>query len=301
MERRLRRRSTCLLLLGLAVGLSATGALAAIVVSARHSTGLDTQPLSIHAEPASRTVAPGASARYAVRVTRGDSGAIGLSGGTRLRVAGGLPAGAAISFDPQRGLLGRVGSRRATTLTVTTAAGTPAGTYLLRVRAHRPRRGGGTAISLVVSGQTTSDPTAPPTPPGPTALPPVAAPDAFTIAGALLDPLTPGAAEPLDLTLANQESTDLSISSLTVDVAGADGPQTDPGHPCGAADFSVEQFSGPLGFTLPASSSASLSELGFAPEEWPQVSMLNLPVNQDGCKQASLALSFTGTAVEATP
>ena len=46
---------------------------------------------------------------------------------------------------------------------------------------------------------------------------------------------------------------------------------------------------------------ASLSELGFGRSEWPEVSMLNLPTNQDGCKGASLTLAFAGAAMEATP
>jgi hypothetical protein len=225
------------------------------------------------------------------------AGQVGLGGRTTLSVGRELPAGTGTSFT-QRGLASSP-PHLTTTLTVATAADTPPGTYLLHVQARRPHRSGATAISLIVSGHTTSGAVSalPPATPDP----PLTVPDAFTIAGALADPLTPGAAAPLDLTLANQAGTDLSISTLSVQVANVSGPHADASHPCSANDFSVEQFSGPPGFTLPASSASSLSELGFAPAEWPQVSMLNLPANQDGCKQASLTLAFAGTATEEAP
>jgi hypothetical protein len=295
------RRPVRLLVIGLASSLGVTLAVAAVVVSVRHSADAAAQPLSIHAEPSSRTVAPGVSAQFSVRVTRRHSrpNGLGLSGRTSLHVATALPSGAGVSFAPQRGLASRESPHHSTTLTVTTAVNTPPGTYKLRVQAHRPHRSDSTSISLIVSGSGNSVGASPLGSPAST--PQLTTPDAFTIAGVLPHPLTPGAAAPLDLTLVNQESIDLSISGLSVQVASISGPQTDPTHPCSASDFSVEQFSETPGFTLPASSTVSLSELGFTPTEWPEVSMLNLPVNQDGCKQASLSLSFSGTATEATP
>jgi hypothetical protein len=298
--RRFSRRSTCLLVLLFASSLGTAFAVAA-VVSARHSVDPAAQPLSISAEPPSRTVAPGVSAQFAVRVARRESdiNEPGLRGRTGLSVANSesaLPAGADVSFTPQRGLASQRALRQTTTLTVTTAANTPPGTYRLWVQARRPHRSGSTAINLVVSHRVGSGagPKGTPQPQPPP-------PDAFAISGALPESLTPGTAASLDLTLANRESTDLSISSLSVRVASVSGPQSDPAHPCSANDFSVEQFSGPPNFTLAASSTASLSELGFAPTEWPRIAMLNLPVNQDGCKLASLSLSFSGSATEATP
>jgi hypothetical protein len=283
-------RPTRLLVIGLTLSLSATVAIAAIALSARHSADRSGDQLAIHAEPASRTVAPGTSAQFTVRVARRDS-RLGLSGRTGLQV-GALPSGTSASFTTERGLT----SRRATTLTVATAADTPPGTYTLQVRAQRPHRSGSTAVGLVVTdrGSTNPAPAADPSPP-------VTTPDAFTIAGSLPSPLTPGSAVPLDLILTNRESLDLSISSLDVSLASVGGPQSDSSHPCSAGDFLIEQFSGAPGAVLRGSSTASLGELGFAPAEWPQVSMLNLPVNQDGCKQASLSLSFSGSATEVAP
>ena len=286
-------RPTRLLVIGLTLSLSATVALAAIAVSARHSADQSGDPLAIRAEPSIRTVAPGTSTRFTVRVARRDS-RLGLSGRTGLQVAA-LPSGTSASFTTVH----RLTSRRATTLTVTTAADTPPGTYTLQVRAHRPHRSGSTAVGLIVTERGGATPAPAPVSSAPS--PPVTTPDAFTIAGELPNPLTPGSAAPLDLILTNRESTDLAISSLEVQVAEVSGPQSDSTHPCSADDFLIAQFSGAPAAVLPGSSTASLSELGFAPAEWPQVSMLNLPVNQDGCKQASLSLSFSGSATEVAP
>ena len=297
--RRLLRRPVCLVALGLAMSLSAASALAAVILPARQSAD-SARSLTVRVDPSSRTVAPGASARFAVNVSQPLRGPIGLSGLTGLHVGGSsLPAGANATFSPQRGLASPRAARQRTILTVTTAVGTPVGTYSLRIRARRPHRSGSTAVSLTVASPSSSVTPSSPVPPG--AAPPVRAPEAFTIAGALGSPLTPGTGQPLDLTLTNLESIDLSVSSLVVEVANVSAPQSDLSHTCGTGDFSVEQFSGPMGFTLPAMSTVSLGGLGFAASELPEVSMLNLSVNQDGCKAASFSLAFAGTATEVTP
>lgn len=297
--RRIFRRPVCLVVLGLVSSLGAAGALAAVVLPARQATAL-THSLSVRTEPSSRTVLPGASASYVVNVSRPNRGTMGLSGLTGLDVAAsGLPAGAGFSFSPQRGLTSPRALRQRTVLTVATTPGTPPGTYTFRVRAHRPQRSGSAAVSLVVSSPAGAVAPAAAVPPA--AQPAVRAPEAFAIAGTLTAPLVPGSGQPLDLTLTNHESSDLAISSLLVRVADVDAPRSDPGHTCDAGDFAVEQFSGASGFTLPALSTVRLGALGFTASELPQISMLNMPVNQDGCKAASLSLAFAGAATEVTP
>jgi hypothetical protein len=309
--RRLGRRSAWLVVLGLLASLGTTGALAAVIVGRSSSPGTG-RPLSLRITPASRTVTPGGSATYLVKVARDNHGSIGLSGRTQLSVTRrGLPTDATISFGSAP-LGAALAPRARTTLTISTATGMPAGSYEVRVRARRPHRTGFATVELTVAAAAAPLPApGPPGAPGPgpalTESPsegvapgvPVVAPEAFTIAGNLPNLLRPGAGEPLDLTLTNLESTDLSIASLEVEVTGAGGPRIDPVHTCGSEDFSVEQFSGAFGFILPASSSADLGELGIDRADWPTVSMLNRPVNQDGCQGASIALSFTGTATEA--
>jgi hypothetical protein len=119
----------------------------------------------------------------------------------------------------------------------------------------------------------------------------------FTISGSTpAGMLRPGVAVPVDLTLTNPNDSSLQISRLLVTVAIIQAPRSDPSHPCSAADFGVVQFSGPGNVKLAASSSRSLSSLGIPQGQWPQVTMANRPVNQDGCKDASLTLGFTGVA-----
>jgi hypothetical protein len=304
MGRRFGRRPALLLALGLVSSLGVGSALAAVLIN-RSASAQPSRPLVVRVAPASRTISPGATATYTVNVARSDR-PIGLSGRTELAVReGGLPTGADISFASTP--LGAGFARRArTTMTVSTAADTPPGTYRVRLRARRPRRSGTAAVELTVSPPSSAGRPTVETPPSsePSGVPPgspVFAPNAFTIAGDLPDLLTPGSGGPLDLTLTNLESSDLMIASLGVRIAEVSGPQADATHGCNPDDFSIEQFSGAPGFTLPASSSADLSDLGFEPSEWPAISMLDLPVNQDGCKEASLSLSFSGNATEVTP
>jgi hypothetical protein len=309
--RRFGRRSALLVALGLVSSLGAAGALAAISTN-RPAPGRDGN-LAVRVAPASFTVTPGATATYMLRVARDHRRAFGLSGRTSLVVRrAGMPAGSVAYFSTSNTVGASLPPSARTTLTITTAAGTPPGTYDVQLGVRRAHRRGSATVELVVSAPAAIAPGGPgrpadvtPSVPPVPALPPVppvpAPPDAFTIAGALPHLLTPGTGEPLDLTLTNLESTDLTIANLNVRVASVSGPQQSSTHTCDRGDFSVEQFSGTPGFTLPAASSADLGELGFEPSEWPTVSMLDRPVNQDGCKGASLSLSFTGTADEATP
>jgi hypothetical protein len=309
--RRFGRRSALLVALGLVSSLGAAGALAAISTN-RSVPGRD-EDLAVRVAPASITVTPGATATYMLRVARDHRRAFGLSGRTSLVVRrAGMPAGSVAYFSTTSAVGASLPLSARTTLNITTAAGTPQGTYDMWLGVSRAHRRGSATVELVVSAPTAPvpgrpalpaevPPSVPPVPSEPPTPPVPAPPDAFTIAGALPHLLTPGTGEPLDLTLTNLESTDLTIANLNVQVASVSGPQQSSTRTCDPDDFTVEQFSGTPGFTLPAASSADLAELGFAPSEWPTVSMLDRPVNQDGCKGASLSLSFTGTADEATP
>jgi hypothetical protein len=306
--RRFGRRSALLVALGLVSSLGAAGALAAMSTS--RSTPRRDGNLAVRVAPASFTVTPGATATYMLRVVRDHHTVIGLGGRTSLVVRrAGMPAGSVAYFSTSSAVGAGLPPSARTTLTITTAARTPPGTYDVRLGVRRAHRRGSATVELVVSAPAAialgrpelPAAVSPPVLPVPPVPPVPAPPDAFTIAGALPNLLTPGTGEPLDLTLTNLESTDLVIANLNVRVASVSGPQRSSTHTCDPEDFSVEQFSGTPGFTLPAGSSADLGELGFEPSEWPTVSMLNRPVNQDGCKGASLSLSFTGTADEATP
>jgi subtilase family serine protease len=87
---------------------------------------IPTQDFSFSATPASQTVAPGASAGYTVSVTSIG----GFSSSVALTVSG-LPSGATASFSPQS-IIGAGNS----TLTISTGAGTPVGSYTLKLTAQ---------------------------------------------------------------------------------------------------------------------------------------------------------------------
>jgi len=96
---------------------------------------------SLSATPASRSAVQGASADYTATVTGGP----GFTGNVAFSVTG-LPAGASVSFSPAS--LMASGS---TTMTVSTSASTPAGTYGLTIRATSGPLTRTAAVSLVVT------------------------------------------------------------------------------------------------------------------------------------------------------
>jgi hypothetical protein len=119
----------------------------------------------------------------------------------------------------------------------------------------------------------------------------------FTIHGSTpTGALRPGVAVPVDLRLTNSHDSALRIGGLAVRIERIDAPQANPSHPCAAGDFGIVQFSGDEDVELPASGTRSLSALGIPATQWPQVTMTNRSVNQDGCKDAKLTLGFTGVA-----
>jgi hypothetical protein len=126
-------------------------------------------------------------------------------------------------------------------------------------------------------------------------------PTSFTIGGDVPHPLEPGMAVPLDLVLTNPGAAAITISHLDVSVGSVSAPWARATFPCGLHDFSVTQFSGSYGFTLGPSSTRSLSQLGVSTQQLPRVAMLDRPVNQNGCKGASLRFVFVGASAGGTP
>jgi hypothetical protein len=118
--------------------------------------------------------------------------------------------------------------------------------------------------------------------------------DDFIISGSTTPPMTPGLSAPLDLSLTNTSDVAIQVSSLTVAVRGVTAPNADAGHPCSAADFTVHQGADRLDLSLAAGETGSLSTLHVPLASWPRVQLKDLPVNQDGCKQATLILDYSG-------
>jgi hypothetical protein len=220
--------------------------------------------LAMTATPATVTLGPGSTASYTVQLTRTN-----LPGPVTFAVYGGLPAGATATFTPNP----TTGNTSA--LEVATSGSTPDGTYTLYL-VGSGRDPGGTTRYAYASVQLVVDSSTRP----------------FTISGGLTG-LAPGVSRPLDLTLTNPNKKALSVSNLgvTIDhVTRAAGATL----PCDPSDYAVVQYTGPYPLTVPANGSASLSGLGVASSAWPRITMLDRPVNQDGCKGATLTLAYTG-------
>jgi hypothetical protein len=126
----------------------------------------------------------------------------------------------------------------------------------------------------------------------------VRAPSSITISGDLLRPISPGELVPIDLRLDNTSDFDLAIDRITVAVVGIDAPRADVDHPCSAADFEVRQLSGGVVLRIAGKSAGNLSGMDLAEESWPAVGMVDRPVNQDGCKGASVTLRYEASGVE---
>ena len=114
----------------------------------------------------------------------------------------------------------------------------------------------------------------------------------FIIRGNVPKPLSPGVMVPLDLQLVNSHDRPLLVRLLTVRVRLVHAPDADESHPCSAGDFAVRQASSSLTVTVPARSARRLSTLGVSSARRPQVGMVDRPVNQDGCKGSTVALTY---------
>lgn len=119
--------------------------------------------------------------------------------------------------------------------------------------------------------------------------------DLFTISGDLREALEPGASAALELTLRNPGDRAIVVTGLGVAVGSITAP-AGARDACTTADFSVRQFVGSVQLALPPRSTRTLGELGLDSARWPSITMLNRPVDQEGCKGVTLRLVYTGTA-----
>ncbi len=111
-------------------------------VSAPATRTVTVADFSLSATPASQTVSAGANTTYTATVTAGT----GFTGTVNFSVSG-LPAGATASFNP-----GSVATSGSTTLTVSTAITTPAGSYPLTITGTTGPITHTANVTLVVSG-----------------------------------------------------------------------------------------------------------------------------------------------------
>jgi hypothetical protein len=231
---------------------------------------------SLKAGPARRVVPQGATATYKLRVAR----AAGFRRRVKLRVLR-LPRGATATWTP-------------TALTVATSAGQRLGSARLVIEGtSRVRRSAGArrapvrrysvVVLTVIAGRQLP-------PPGDPTTQDVEA-SQFLIAGDLTTPLHPGGGAPLDLVLTNPSPFEIGVIDLRVRA----GARTSSPDCAGEDNYAVTQYSGGYPLVLQPGSTR-LSALVPNSSVWPQVSMHNLPTNQDACKGAILPLEYEGLA-----
>lgn len=123
----------------------------------------------------------------------------------------------------------------------------------------------------------------------------------FTITGGVDGLVAPGVMLPLDLSLHNPHTSDLLVSGVTVVVESVRAPNAGAALPCGPGDFAVQQLAGGTQLTVRADSVTRLSDLGLPAAQWPHIGMHDLPVNQDGCKDAAVRLGYTAVGTVTAP
>jgi hypothetical protein len=120
----------------------------------------------------------------------------------------------------------------------------------------------------------------------------------FTVTGGATQPLFPGAPpRALDLSISNPNNFAIRVTTLMATITSE--TFTGTAGTCATSDnFSVVQgLLVPV--VIPAHSTSSLSGLGVAESDRPEIQMLETHVNQDACKGATLHLNYSGTAVKA--
>ena len=119
---------------------------------------------------------------------------------------------------------------------------------------------------------------------------------AYTISGTLAQQLHPGDVFPLDLVLSNLGSASMTAIELHVSISHVTAPNATVSHPCTVNDFTAVQPDSALSISLAGFESASLSGRAIPSSQWPQIGMTNTAANQDGCKGATLTLTFSGSS-----
>ncbi|MFF2344717.1 hypothetical protein [Pseudarthrobacter sp. NPDC058119] len=223
---------------------------------------------SMTATPDSVSIPPGATAVYTLQLSRTN-----LSGPITFSVLGGLPAGATASFSPSPA------TENSATLQVATTGDSPKGTSSLYLVGSGKDSTGKTQYAYA-NVQLVLDSTI----------------KQFGISGTLPGSLSPGTSAGLNLQISNPINKPLSLTNLSVAVAGVtrSAAAVASNLPCTPADFTVTQYSGPYPLAVPATG-GSLQGLNVAQTTWPRVGMLDTSANQDGCKGATLQLSYSGS------
>ena len=221
---------------------------------------------TLTASPASQTLVQGDQTSYGVTVTRTG----GFSGQVSVSVSG-LPKGATATWSPSSTVPGASSS---TTLQIQAADNAQTGSYTLAIA------GSGTVGSSAVTRSASVGLI-------------VQKNQGFQIAGNLSTQLAPGKKAPLNLSLTNPYNFSIQVTGLAVAVEEA----TSKAGCSGTQNFRITQVPATrFPITLPANQTSTLTQLGVADGDKPQVEMLNQPWNQDACRNATITLDYSGSA-----
>lgn len=255
------------LLLALLVAILPTAALAAN--NGQGSAAKAPSGITVALSPSSRTVDQGQSTTFTVSATStgGFTGPVTFS-------TSGLPAGANASFAPSSSNLTSGGTVQAT-LTVGTATTTPAAKTDFTVKA-----GSGTVVSNTAPGQ----------------LQVLEVKRNFGVTGSVNGMLAPGVSRSLELQISNPENKSIAVTNLSVSISQVvRTPAAIAANlPCTAADYKLTQYSGAYPLTVEPGV-RKLSALGVPESRWPRITMQDTPQLQDGCKGATIQLTYSGT------
>lgn len=230
--------------------------------------------ITVALSPSNRSLDQGQSTTFTVSAT--STG--GFTGPVTFTVVG-LPAGAAAAWSPSPVVLG-AGTTSQVTLTVTTSPTTPAGKSDFTVTGTS-----GTGQSNVVQSNAA---------PGQLQVQEVKR--TFGVTGSLSGLLAPGVSQAVELQISNPENKSIAITNLTVAIAQVvrTPAAVAANLPCSSADYQVTQYTGSYPLTAPSGPS-TLTSLHVLESKWPRVRMLDTLQLQDGCKGATLQLTYSGT------
>ncbi|SDX58267.1 hypothetical protein SAMN04487917_1163 [Arthrobacter sp. yr096] len=219
--------------------------------------------------PSSRSLDQGQSAAFEATVSSsgGFSGSVAFS-------ATGLPSGTTAAWRPSSLVLSS-GSSAKVTLTLSTSPTTPAGKSEITVTGTSGSIQSNAAKAQLQVKEVKRN---------------------FGVSGSLQGPLAPGLSLPLDLQISNPENKNITVTQLSASISNVvrTPAAVAAGLPCSSADYNVTQFTGSYPIDIKPGST-SLSALGLPQLAWPRISMLDTLQLQDGCKGATLELTFSGT------
>jgi hypothetical protein len=112
------------------------------------------------------------------------------------------------------------------------------------------------------------------------------------VTGAAQGQLRPGTSAPVALKFQNPNKHKVQMKRVRVKISAVVAPNADAAHPCTTADFAIRQMPRRTLLRLPAKRTTDLAAMRVPMDAWPWLTMLNRPLNQDGCKGAEVKLRF---------